>query len=276
MSRVFWINLILAAGFVLLLGFITLQVIRSYTDHNGYVTVPDCTGLSFEQAVKSLERQELAWEIMDSLYEPRELPLVVLGQYPTSGSEVKRERIVMLTINKSTPPMVEVPVEEVLEKTLRSVQYSLQGKGFEIGELIYKPGVYDNQVLELREGGKSEAIEAGTELVTGSVIDLVVTDGFGNTRAELPDFRGMSLEEARFLISANNFVEGIIVFDTEILSADDSLKSRVYRQSFADQIGEYVRAGSMIDLWMGFPDTTQVNNPDLEDSMEIIPIPVPE
>ncbi|MBI1194162.1 MAG: PASTA domain-containing protein [Bacteroidetes bacterium] len=246
-SRIFWVNVLAALGAVLVLSLIALQLLRMYTGHNHYITVPDCQGLTLDQAVETLERRDLRVEVMDSLYDPALLPLSVMGQYPAEGAEVKEGRVIHLTVNKTRPQMVDVPVAEVLEKTLRSVQFNLQSKGFRIGELIYRPGVYDNQVVELRKGGTSRPLSRGAKLPKGATIDLVVTDGYGNSRIALPDFTGMSLQEAQFVLTANNLVEGSFVVDAGV----DSVSARVYRQE--PEAGEdiFVREGSMINLWLG-------------------------
>ena len=247
LSRVFWLNGFLAILFTLLIAFIALEFLVGYTGHNHYITVPDCRGLTMDQAAETLERRKLRFAVMDSLYDPSLLPLTVMGQYPDQQAEVKEGRVIHLTVNKTRPQMVDVPVAEVLEKTLRSVQFNLQGLGFQIGELIYKPGVYDNQVIELRKGGTERALKPGDHLPKGSVIDLVVTDGYGNTRILLHDFVGMSLSEAQFVLSANNLVEGSIRLDI----GADSLFARVYRQEPEAGQDIFVREGSMINLWLG-------------------------
>lgn len=257
MSRIFWVSLAAAGVLVLLISLSTLALLKGYTGHNRYITVPDCSGMTLAQAEETLERRSLRVAVMDSLYDPNLLPLAVMGQYPAKDEEVKEGRVIHLTVNKTRPQMVDVPVGELLEKTLRSVQFNLQGIGFRIGELIYKPGLYDNQVIELREGGSPNALKPGSRLPKGALVDLVVTDGYGNSRILLPDFVGMSLGEAQFVLSANNLVEGTIWLDP----GTDSTSAYVYRQE--PEAGEdvYVREGSMINLWLSpdqrLPDPVQ-------------------
>ncbi len=246
-SRVFWLNVLVAL--VLLTAGILLAVgnLRAYTHHGEAITVPDCRGLSLEQAAAQLERKDLAWAVMDSFYDPRELPLAVLGQFPDDGAEVKEGRTVHLTVNRIRPQMVDVPVAELEEKTLRSVQFTLQGLGFRIGELIYEPGVYDNQVLEIRRGGSAEALADGARLPKGSVLDLLVTDGYGHTRVAMPNLVGMGWGEAEFVLRAHNLVEGNIRYDAGV----DSSAARVYRQQPEAGPDAYVKEGTMINLWLG-------------------------
>lgn len=263
-SRFFLKNLVLAGLILVLLVFVSVRMLSSYTQHNSYITVPDCRGISLEQVSEMLVDRSLDWNVADSVYDPREPPLTVLGQFPEATRHVKEGRVVHLTVNRLTPQMVEVPVEQVLEKTLRSVQFKLQGKGFMIGELIYKPGVYDNQVLELRRGGTDKVLEAGAMLPKGAVVDLVVTDGFGNTRIAMPEFRGRSYTEAEFLLKANNLVEGRISFGPEV-TAEDSITFVVLRQQPESGEGVYIKEGSTVDLWFGsMDDYLESENPELE------------
>ncbi|MFT7589995.1 MAG: beta-lactam-binding protein with PASTA domain [Limisphaerales bacterium] len=245
-SRFFLMNLLIAGLLTILVGFIALRSLQGYTDHNKYITVPDLRGMSLEQASQMLERKALRLNIADSLYEPRELPYTILGQFPGFGQEVKKDRVVHLTVNKTKPQMVDVPVDEALNKTLRSVQFNLQGKGFRIGELIYQSGVYDNQVLSLRKHGEKSSLKQGDKLPKGSLIDLVVTDGYGNTRVSLPDLTGMTISEARFMLRANNLVEGNFVFENGV----DSLVGKVSKQEPSPDSDPFVKAGSMINIWL--------------------------
>lgn len=256
-SRVFWLNMLLAVVVLLLGILLAMRALQRYTDHNQAITVPDCTGLTLEQASSQLDRKDLRWAVMDSFYDPRQLPLTVLGQFPQEGAAVKEGRVVHLTVNRIRPQMVEVPVTELEEKTLRSVQFTLQGLGFRLGELIYEPGVYDNQVLEIRLGGSAEALQPGQKLPKGSLLDLLVTDGYGNTRVALPNLEGMGWSEAAFVLRAHNLVEGNVVYDPGV----DSLAARVYRQNPASGDNVYVKEGSMINVWLGIPGDTLSTNP---------------
>ena len=247
LSRALWVNVLLAGFVVLLLALAMLASLKRYTHHNRYITVPDCAGLTLEQAGELLERRGLRTAVMDSLYDPSLLPLAVMAQHPAAMSEVKEDRAIHLTVNKTRPQMIEVPVAEVVEKTLRSVQFNLQGKGFRLGELIYRPGAFDNQVLELRRGGSPHALKPGDVLPKGAVIDLVVSDGSGSSRVALPDLRGLSLSEAIFVLNAHNLMEGSVVWDA---GADSSL-ARVYRQLPDPAQDSTVREGTVINLWLG-------------------------
>jgi beta-lactam-binding protein with PASTA domain len=247
LSKALWVNVLAAGVLVLLLALGMLASLKGYTHHNRYITVPDCSGLTLEQATELLERRSLRAAVMDSLYDPALLPLSVMAQHPPASAEVKQDRVIHLTVNKTRPQMIEVPVAEVVEKTLRSVQFNLQGKGFRLGELIYRPGPFDNQVLELRRGGSPHALIPGDVLPKGAVIDLVVSDGYGNSRVALPDLSGLSLSEAIFVLNANNLMEGSVVWEP----GTDSSLARVYRQLPDPALDSTVREGTVVNLWMG-------------------------
>ncbi len=249
-SRALLSNLALALCLIILVGLGVMQILRSYTGHNRYITVPDCQGMLLPQAAEMLERRDLRWAVMDSLYDPKLLPLSIIAQYPGSPGEVKRGRVIHLTVNKTRPQMIQVPVAEVLEKTLRSVTYNLQSKGFKIGELIYQSGPYTNQVVELRRGGAPMALKPGENLPLGATIDLVVTDGYGSTRLLMPDLTGMGLLEAQFVLRANNLVEGTFFLQPGV----DSTYAAVYRQEPSAGPDIFVREGTMVNLWLGFGD----------------------
>lgn len=123
------------------------------------------------------------------------------------------------------------------------------------------PDLAQNAVLEQRYEGK--AIEPGTYIAKGSKIDLVVGDGLGNTKLEVPDLDGMELEDAEFTVVGSGLKMGNILYRDPALAGRDPKSEQqqanerlvVVRQNPTS--GKEVRIGEEIDVWLDKLDETQ-------------------
>ena len=103
-SRVFWVQLGLAAVLGLV-GFVALNVgLRGFTRHSERIAVPAVVGLDRTGAAVALEAAGLRPVVIDSLYNAKGQPGAVVEQDPGAGVEVKGTRNVYLTVYRSTPP----------------------------------------------------------------------------------------------------------------------------------------------------------------------------
>lgn len=174
-SKLFLVQLILAAIFVVILVFGVLKYLDITTDHNETIAVPDLSKFQLDIVDKKLEEMNLRREVLDSAnYNPNYPPYSVLDQVPKPGKLVKENRKIYLTLNPSGYIDVEIP-ENLIRKTRRQVEPTLIALGFKVGEIIDKPDIAKGAILELRH--KGETIEAGDKLPKTSTIDLVVGDG---------------------------------------------------------------------------------------------------
>ena len=99
------------AFIVLLAGiFSCLLLTDVFTNHGEQVKVPDVSFMPLQQAIDKLEAAGLEYEV-DSIYNEDYKPGIVIDQVPVAGSMVKSIRPVMLTINMTTPPKVQLPLE---------------------------------------------------------------------------------------------------------------------------------------------------------------------
>src|SRR5690606_12027325 len=115
------------------------------------------------------------------------------------------------------------------------------------GQLIYKPDLAQNAILGVKY--KGELIEQGYQLPKGSVVDLILGDGYGNTKVEIPNLIGLSLDEAIFVIQGSKLIVGAVRFEGQII---DSLNTRVYRQSpeySVDTAISRISQGAAIDIY---------------------------
>jgi beta-lactam-binding protein with PASTA domain len=226
--------------FLLFLG--VFKFLDYYTEHNRFLKVPNFKNLHINALDSIFKNYELRYEIIDSVFDKQRSKGIVVNQYPSFGTNVKRDRKVFLTINSVKNKIVKFP--DVFDLTLRQAVNSLKKHGFEIGELHYKSDIAINKVLECKLNGIALQIEQ--ELQHGSTIDLIVAKGLSRETVFLPNLVGLSKLEANIILKSNSLNLGLLYYDDEV---KDSSSATVYSQypKFSDKIE--VNLGSSVDLF---------------------------
>lgn len=243
-SRIFLLNLITALLVVVMILGLTYKWLDRYTDHGNSVTVPDIRGMSVGAADKFLQSKTLTVKIADSsVYDLKKKPGTIVEQDPSPNEKVKRGRTIYLTITRSTAPIIKMPDLEFV--SLGQAEAILSSYGLTLGQQIYKPDLAKNAVLSFSNNG--EKLSAGDEIAKGSVIDLVIGDGIGNTTTSIPQLVDLPLEEALFVLKASMLNVGSVIYDGEI---KDSLGARVFRQVPEPSDSATINQGEAIDLYV--------------------------
>ena len=107
--RPLWFNIIVGLIVAVLLFFLLMLSLQWITNHGEAKTVPAVVGKNFDVALKTLNDQGFEVVIQDSIFQDSVPRLIVLKQVPEGDAVVKVNRTVYLTINRSVPPMVEMP-----------------------------------------------------------------------------------------------------------------------------------------------------------------------
>lgn len=220
--------------------------LKSYTSHGETVDVPDFKGLDYDAAQILAEKDGLLIAINDTLSVDDVAPGAIVDHFPTAGSKVKRGRTIFLSVNSTTPIMVNMP--RVTEVSLRQATQMLENAGLRVGVLEYKPDFANNYVFEQRYEFKK--IEPGTKIPKGSAIDLLVGQGGEGVVVAIPSLIGLSWTE----ISDSLINRGLNVnpiFSASVTSREDTLRARVQRQAPAYVEGGKMTAGETIDVWFG-------------------------
>lgn len=245
----------LSAVLVLLTIFIVGGIIflKSYTQHGQTITVPDLSGKKVNEVERILNNRDLQFQVIDSSYSDKVMPLTVIDQNPKPGSKVKEERTVYITLNSLTPPKVKMP--DLKDASLKQAQLELESIGLKLGRITYKPDLALNAVLDQSVNGKR--IEPGTMISKGSRIDLVVGDGLGQTEIDIPNLVGLTVDEAKFVLDGVGLNMGAIVPDNTTSPTDRS--SLVYQQmpSPEDPI-KTIKQGEPIDVFITL-DRSKIN-----------------
>ena len=191
-SKTFLIQILLAIGVLVVLGFLTMQWLSFTTNQDQRIAVPDLASMSLKRVELKLDELDLRYDILDSAnYNPDYPPYSVIDQVPKAGKFVKENRKIYLTLNPSGYIKVEVP--DLIRRTKRQAEPTLRSLGFKIGEETYKPDIAKDAVLELRHNG--ELVNPGDKLMKTAVIDLVLGDGSGRYTENTSDEDSLGTSE---------------------------------------------------------------------------------
>ena len=242
-----WIvrNLIWAIVFVVALLVVANILLNIGTQHNKEITVLDFTNMSYDEARNNAERIGLHVEIGDSVYVRRMKKGAVFAQFPKGGSRVKKGRTISLTTNAKTAKEVTMPL--LVGYSMRQAKAELASRGLNLGRLIYVNDIATNNVL--RQLYNSREIAPGTQIESGSNIDLMVGLNSEDCRTYAPDVKGLKYLRALDAVHDNSLNIGKVNFDKGIKTYSDSLNAVVYKQA-PTQAGGSLTMGSTVSLWL--------------------------
>lgn len=145
----------------------------SWTRHGDEVEVPVLKGNSIELAEITLENQGFKCEIMDSIYETTLKPGTVVEQNPAGGSWVKEGRTVYLTVVAFSPKMVTVP--DFLNVSMRQGRSMFEGLGIKV-HLVTVASQFKDLVLGAKVNGVP--LKPGQRIPVTSNVTLEVGGGY--------------------------------------------------------------------------------------------------
>ena len=237
----FYINLALIV--LLTAGIIwgTLKAIDEFTRHGQAISVPDFTGLYFNELADNPDFQRFRFSVIDSVYDPTKEKGTIIHQDPRPEATVKEGRMIYLTVVAVNPKMVDMP--QLKDLSLRSATSLLQTYNLKVGKLSYEPDIAKNAVL--RQLYRGEEIEPGTPVVSGSSIDLVLGLGEQQELIPVPFLIGMHRSEAIKALHNASLNLGEEHFD----EGDDTSLVRIYRQRPNFTVKSVAKYGSDVELW---------------------------
>jgi len=242
-SRTFLWNLVAALVFVLAVFLFMQHWLSSYTLHGESISVPDLRGLKIDKAETFLRDKNLRFAVVDSIFNLDQEPGVILEQDPSPNSKVKEHRTIYLSINASLPPMIKMP--DLVDVSLRQAEAILQSNGLKTGNLVYRPDLAKNAVLaQLYKGSE---IRPGSDISKGSVIDLVLGDGLGNTMVSVPNLVSLTKSEALFVLKASSLTIGSVYFDEDVKNPETA---KVYRQNPSYSDSTNIAQGQSVDIYL--------------------------
>lgn len=262
----FLVNLLAAAGLLFGLVFAFLSMLNFITRHNEYEKVPAVAKMTIEQAIVALEDKGFKVEVMDSVWDPKVEPLMVISQSPNAGQTVKAHRIIFLTVNKSQPPLVDMP--NLVGFSFRNALLYMQQIGLVLGDTTRKPDIARDAVLEQLYNGRP--IKPGSRIFEGSTVSFVLGSGLGDEETEVPDLFGMTYSEARIILQTMGLNLGAVIPDPDVR---DTANGYIYRQNpepatiLPDGSRQFnkIRVGQSLDIWLSLISKERTQ-PELTDS----------
>jgi eukaryotic-like serine/threonine-protein kinase len=250
-QRSFGVNLLVAIALLLLIVFIFFLSLDSITRHNESVAVPSVTGKSLTEATTILTQKNFNVSVQDSVYIDTLAPLMVVKQSPESEEVVKMNRTIYLTINRATPPLIEMP--DLRGFSFRSAQMFLESLGLKLGKTTYTPDIARNAVKDQLIDGKT--IDPGTKVAMSTAIDLVLGNGLGDTQLAVPDLIGLTIAQAKEYLSGDNISIGTILTTSPV---SDTANAYIVKQNpepltelpTGEKVNNRIRAGQLMDVWI--------------------------
>lgn len=242
-------NIFIAGLIMLAMVFLGLFLLNIYTKNGQSETVPELKGLSLEEAIAKIERHNLDYEIIDSVYVRDKKLGSVIEQNPAPSTIVKPGRSIYLIINSKA--VRQIPLPDLRDLSLRQAEAMVKSLGINVSNVEYAPSEYKDLVLDVKYNGQS--LLAGTKIPEGSSIVLVAGNGIGRlAEGVVPNLVGMDLNTALSVVSSTSYLTGGIIYD--VPPSGNEYEYLVFRQSPA--AGDSVASGTIIDIWLS-KDPTQ-------------------
>lgn len=164
---------------MVLIIFGTMKLLSSYTDHSGFVLVPDFKGQTMTDLEKFVQGKNVSFKIIDSIYDPKEKPGIVIRQDPEENVKVKHNRTIYLYVTGMVAPQIQMP--KLVDRSERQARLIILTYGLKLGKIVEKAADCNGCVLS--QSARGVEIEAGKSIKKGSVIDLVIgrKDAFFNS-----------------------------------------------------------------------------------------------
>ncbi len=249
-SRAFLIQIVIAILLVFVLIFATMWGLKKYTNHGESYSVPNFSGMTFDEASRIAGDQKLKTEITDSVYVNDIPPGAVVDQVPEAGFKVKEGRTIFLTINSTQPEQVTLP--KLIDVSFRQAQVLIQNSGLEVGRISYQPSEYNDLVLNVLVDSMN--ISPGVKISKGTKVDLIIGRTQGNVATPLPNLVGLFVDEAENSLQEAMLNLGVLIYDETVITGEDTTNARVWRQSPDPEMTKNIPLGSSVDIWITVDD----------------------
>nr|WP_245590623.1 PASTA domain-containing protein [Adhaeribacter aquaticus] len=236
------IIIILVIG-ALMLFFFFFVYLPTTTNHGQTIEVPKVTGMKMSEIEDFLDEHSLQYYISDSSYNSNLEPFIVMKQDPAPGSKVKKDRKIYITYNMKTAPMIKMP--KLVDGSVKNAQMILKSYDLQIGQIKFVPDLAQNAVLKQLVNGKE--IAPGAPVAKGSVVDLEVGNGLGNTEFQIPNVVGMPVDEATTLLVGAGLQVGTVGY---MAAPNGEADGTVIRQRPTASPGAMIRVGELVDIWV--------------------------
>ena len=244
--RPLWVNILAGILIGALLFTCFILSLNWLTNHDNSKTVPSVTGKNFDEAVALLKKEGFDVVVQDSVYVDTFPKFTVVKQFPEGDAVVKVNRNVYITVNRSVPPMIEMP--NLIGYSFRSAEMVLKNNSLKFGDTTFRPDFARHSVLEQSYNGSP--ITPGIKIRMGSTIDFVLGSGVGNEEFGVPGLVGMTYGQAKAVLEANGLT--LLPIAPGITDTMNAYINRQEPERF-DDAGKRlkIRTGQMITVFLG-------------------------
>lgn len=169
-TKQFFLHFAIACVSVLLVLWILVRSMNSYTQHGDSIEVPDFKGKTIKELDQFITGKELRYLIIDSIYSPKEKPGIVIRQDPETKTRVKRNRTIYLYVTGMLPPQLAMP--KLIDRSERQAILMIESYGLKLGKITQVAG--DCSGCVLGQFVKGKAVEPGASVKKGTVIDITI------------------------------------------------------------------------------------------------------
>lgn len=264
-SKTFLKHLLIYIVTFFLLCWLIFSWLGSYTSHGETLPVPDFKGVKLAELDNFVADKKVRYLVIDSIYDVKAKPGVVVKQEPEANEKVKENRTIYLYVTSLLPPSIQMP--KLVDRSLRQAAAMITTYGLKLGKTKFVPDQCANCVLKQLVKGKE--IADGATIPKGTVIDLVVGKGLSDEEVGVPCLYGLTRREALEKLAENSLSIGALTFDIP----KDSMFARVYRQSPSCGKEASINMGGTIDIfltadkskWPTSADTTKNDGEDFNE-----------
>jgi eukaryotic-like serine/threonine-protein kinase len=245
--RHFFVNLFVIILLTLLLIWGFLQMLGVITKHGEYLTVPKVLNQPTKESIKLLESKGFTVVVQDSVYVDTAKLGTVLKQFPEANSTVKINRVVMLTVNRVTLPLVDMP--NLIGKSQDYAMEIIKRSHLTLGDTIFVHHFMMGAVV--KQSFKGGEVAAASKIPWGSKIDLEIGSGLSDQQFLVPSLLGLTYKEAKAITEAKGIMLTYPIVDA---GTKDTANAFVYKQnppkSNEDGSPIYIRAGQLMDVYL--------------------------
>lgn len=232
---------------IVILGIILLWIYFLFISpkifHNRTVTIPDVVNMKEDQAIEELNKNKIKYQI--TYVESEEE--IAIKTIPYAGTSIKEDYIVSLYIGKVMPASYKSYLGRVYEDVAEELELMCNNYGLSLKI------EYEENELGISGVIVKESLIDGSVLNRGDELCLTITSNHSSYM--LPDFIGLSLDEALKLIEEYNIKVNLTYIPTPI---DEDII--IYQSTPANTL---IRRNNpyALDLYVskGIKETTVVN-----------------
>lgn len=169
-SKVFFKHLVISVISVIVVLWTLFKVLAIYTHHGETAEVPDFKGKAISELDNFVIDKNVGYVIIDSIYEPKEKPGIVVKQDPEAKSLVKHNRIIYLYVTSTQAPQIAMP--KLVDRSTRQAVFMIESYGLKLGDI--KEVAADCKGCVLKQFFKGKEVAPGDAIKKGSKIDLLV------------------------------------------------------------------------------------------------------